>query len=228
VDHKVLVIDDDPTMLEMLKVGLSGDRLHVETAANGTQGVRQFYEQPPDVVILDLMLPDMSGWAVFQSIRRCSAVPVIFLSALDQVIAGLEEGAADYVTKPFSLKVLQARLQAVLRRTTMPAPTPIKSGYDDGYLAIDLNRRTVAIGGTITRLSRKEFALLAYLFQNAGRVLTFRQILTRVWGDQSWDDDAYVHIYICHLRQKLERDPKQPTYILTIPGWGYRFATPRA
>jgi DNA-binding response OmpR family regulator len=140
------------------------------------------------------------------------------------VIAGLEFGAADYVTKPFSMPILRARVKAVLRRSKIVEPTVGGPTYDDGYLSVDLDRREVAVRGNSKRLSVKEFELLSCLLENAGRVLTFPQILSTVWGDQHWDSDDYVHVYIWQLRQKLERNPKKPAYILTERGRGYRFA----
>jgi two-component system KDP operon response regulator KdpE len=226
VTNKVLVIDDDPILLEIVKAGLSRDKLEVETVSEGTQGLLSFHIYRPDVVILDLMMPDLSGWEVYRSIRSFSDVPIIFLSALSQdsqVIDGLENGADDYITKPFSLKILQARVKAALRRARMRTQRGNHSNYDDGYLSIDLARRWVSVSGKFVRLSVREYDLLAYLIQNTGRVLSFQQILTNVWGDEYRDNCDYVHVYIWHLRKKLERDPKAPLYIRAERGFGYRF-----
>ena len=223
---KVLVIDDDPVILEIVKAGLSRDKLQVETVLGGTRGLSHFHNYQPDIVILDLMMPDLDGWEVYRSIRNFSDVPIIFLSAVNddhQIIHSLENGADDYVTKPFSLNILQARVKAALRRARMRISTGDHLVYDDGYLSIDLTRRQVSVLAKPAKLSIKEYELLAYLVQNTGRVIPFQQILINVWGDEYRDNCDYVHVYIWHLRQKLEKNPKAPFYILTERGVGYRF-----
>jgi two-component system KDP operon response regulator KdpE len=223
---KVLVIDDNPDLLKLAKVVFSHAQAQVYTAADGPEGLRQFYDHQPDLVILDLMLPDMDGWDVCRRIRQFSKVPLIMLTALDQdedIIRGLTiYGADDYITKPVGANILLARAQALLRRVPSSPANKEPHLYNDNYLTMPRNERRVYIEGKPVKLSTTEYQLLYYLVQNAGRVLTFQQILDHVWGE-SRDNTEYVHVYIWHLRQKLEVDPRHPIYILTEYGVGYYF-----
>lgn len=223
---RVLVIDDDPRLLKLVELIFSQAKAQVYTASNGQEGLFQFYAHQPDLVILDLMLPKMDGWEICRRIRQVSQVPLIMLTGLgqgDNIIRGLVNcGADDYITKPFSSDVLLARAQAVLRRTALPATAAKPVTYGDNYLTIASTERRVFVRGKPVKLSNTEYRLLIYLAQNAGRVLTFRQILDHVWGGLR-DNIEYIHVYISHLRQKLEEDPHHPSYILTEYGVGYRF-----
>ena len=223
---RVLVIDDDPRLLKLVELIFSQAKAQVYTASNGQEGLSQFYAHQPDLVILDLMLPKMDGWEICHRIRQVSQVPLIMLTGLgqdDTIIRGLVNyGADDYITKPFSSDVLLARAQAVLRRTALPATAAKPVTYGDNYLTIASTERRVFVRGKPVKLSNTEYRLLIYLVQNAGHVLTFRQILNNVWGGLR-DNNEYVHAYMWYLRQKLEEDPHHPLYFLTEYGVGYRF-----
>lgn len=222
----ILVIDDDDDLLDLLTRVLGQRGARVDTAASAEEGLRQFHARQPDLVLLDIMLPEIDGWQVCEQIRRLSGVPVIMLTALGQdeyIVRGLDSGADDYVPKPFSTEVLLARVRAALRRGTPASDEAKPSTYSDGYLTVDLESRQVLVNRERVRLSRTEYGLLAYLFQNAGRVLTLEQILDTVWGPDSAGNVEYVHVYISHLRRKLEKDSKNPRYLLTEHGVGYRF-----
>lgn len=222
---KILAVDDDPEMLRLLEHFLSRAGYQVYTAADGQEGLCQFRAHPPDLVILDLMMPTMNGWQTCSQIRRFSTVPIIILTALrwdEDIVRGLDCGAVDYVTKPFSPIVLLARVRAALRQATLTqATSPVI--YDDGYLAVDLNECRVSVRRNPVKLSATEYRLLAYLLQNASRLLTTQQILEHVWGRAYEDETDCVRVYIWHLRQKLEQDVSNPRYLLTEHGVGYRF-----
>lgn len=223
---KILIIDDDPSLLRLVEQTLSLAGGRVYTATNGLEGLNQFYVHQPDLVILDIMMPDVDGFEICRLIRQSSNVPIIMLTALGQekdIVRGFECGADDYVTKPFSSDVLVARVQATLHRAALPAVVEEPVIYDDGYLTIDIEQRRVFVCGEPVKLSVKEYQLLVYLFRHAGRVLTICQILENVWGWEYRDNVDYVHVYVHHLRQKLEENPKRPKYLLTEHGIGYRF-----
>lgn len=233
LDKRVLIIDDDPDMSELVAFFLSQAGAEIYTAAGGPEGLRQFFAHRPDLVILDIMMPEMDGWEVCQRIRQVSDVPLILLTALarnPEIVKGLKCGADDYLPKPFSPDVLLARAQAVLRRAHHYSAQEKSVTYNDGHLAVDLIKRRVRVRGEPVKLSATECRLLTYLFRHAGRVLTFEQILAQVWGKACQDNPEYVHVYVSRLRQKLEPEPKQPIYFLTEHGIGYRFekhATPQ-
>ena len=225
---KILIIDDEPTMLRLVEVIVARAGAKVYTATNGEEGLRQFHTCQPDIVILDVMMPGVDGFETCRLIRRFSDVPIIMLTVLERdkdVIRGFDSGADDYVIKPFNPDVLVARARAVLHRTALPSlaqePEPII--YDDGYLTIDMKGRRVFVQGEPVKLSAKEYQLLTYLFQNAGQVLTFRQISENIWGWEYRDNTDYVHVYVHRLRQKLEQNPQRPNYLVTAHGVGYRF-----
>jgi two-component system KDP operon response regulator KdpE len=225
-NHKVLVIDDDPDLVKLLK------RIFVRVGAqvfgvyDGNEGLRQFHLYRPDLVVLDIMMPGMDGWEVCRSLRQFSDVPILVLSALStrqDIIRGLEGGADDYITKPFDVQILLARAQALVRRADRAAAAGRPARYDDGYLAIDLQQRQVAVCDQPITLTSIEYELLAYLFERAGQVLTHEQILERVWGGDRLDRAQYVHLYVHRLRKKLEQNPRQPRYLRKEHGVGYRF-----
>ena len=227
---KLLIIDDDDKLVEAVELYLNKAGYDIITAADGLQGIQQMYSQRPDLIILDVMMPTMDGWETCRRIREISDVPVIMLTARGQEsdrVMGLKLGADDYVAKPFSLKELGARVEAVLRRTRLPPPAQGRILYADDELVIDSERLEVNKGGERVQLTATKQRLLFYLAENAGRVLTNEQILEAVWGAEYVDEADYVKLYIWRLRQKIEEDSHQPQYILTERGIGYRFAKGR-
>jgi two-component system KDP operon response regulator KdpE len=230
-DSRILVIDDDPEILELVRLLFDRTGAHVWTARDARQGLRQFYDHRPDLVILDLMMPGLNGWDTCERLRELSDVPIMMLTALKQngdIARGLDHGADDFVSKPFANQVLLARARALLRREERSAPGQRPHAYDDGYLSIDLERRRVRVRQQPAKLTPTEYKLLAYLLKHAGRVLTHEQILEQIWGPECLDSTHYVHVYVHRLRQKLEQDPEHPRYLLTEPGVGYRFEPPPA
>ncbi|MCB9444314.1 MAG: response regulator transcription factor [Ardenticatenaceae bacterium] len=222
---KILVIDDDLHINQLVKATFVEQGADVVTAVDGQDGLRQFYNHKPDLVIIDLMMPEMDGWETTERILELADVPIIMLTSLRDdadVISGLDRGAIDYVTKPFSPKVLAARARAALRHASMPRPQT-QNTFQDKRLLIDLDHNRVLLEGEPVKLTKTEFKVLTYLVQNAGHILTFQQILEHVWGWEYQDSIEYVHVYVSRLRQKLEEDPKEPRYLLTEYGIGYRF-----
>jgi two-component system, OmpR family, KDP operon response regulator KdpE len=221
----ILVIDDEPQILRALRTILLEKKFRVTTASRGEDGLTQAAANPPDLVILDLGLPDMSGIEVVTQLRVWTQVPIVVLSVRDSQqdkVAALDRGADDYLTKPFGIEELLARIRVALRHQAQSqgaADTVIHAGP----LAIDLVRHVVTRDGAEVKLTATEFNLLAYLAANAGRVLTHQSILTHVWGEPEADQVEYLRVYMRQLRKKLERDPAQPAYLLTEPGVGYRF-----
>lgn len=221
---KILVIDDDPNLVKLVRHSLSRQGYKVHEAYDGQQGLRKVGSLQPDLVVLDIMMPEMNGWQVCRRIREMSDVPIIMLTARvreEDIVRGLECGADDYVTKPFGVKELLARVQAVLRRAALPPPKPV--AYSDEYLTVDLEERKVVVNGEPVKLTPTEFRLLSQLVENAGRVLTHRQLLEKVWGWEYMNDIDYVRIYVWRLRRRIEQEPSEPQYILTEYGVGYRF-----
>ena len=230
-NRKILLIDDDPYLTLLLKDLFEHEGAQVVSAQHAEEGLRQFYAHRPDLVVLDIMMPGMSGWEVCKTLRQLSDVPILMLTALgrDQDIArGLDGGADDFLTKPFSNQVLLAWVRALLRRAAIVPGTDRPLFYDDGYLTVDLEHRQVWRRHQAVRLSSTEYKLLTCLVQNGGRVLTYDQILGLVWGEVYLGSPEYVHVYVHRLRQKLEEDPAHPRYLLTEPGVGYRFERQRS
>jgi DNA-binding response OmpR family regulator len=226
-ERRILIIEDDWDMLQLLREFFLRRGADVFLASNGSQGLGEFSNHRPDLVLVDVIMPEMNGWQVCRHIRQISDVPIIFLTVLDKpedIIRGLEYGATDYVVKPIDLMVLQARVQAALRQAARPALTATMTIYDDDYLKIDLDRHQVFVRGQQVKLSATEYELLVYLFQNADRVLTPAQISEKVWGSEHQNTSKYIHTYVWRLRRKLEKDLSNPSYILTEYGLGYRFA----
>ena len=223
----ILVVDDEERMARFIRLNLEHDGFQVVEAHRGMEAVNELRTKMPDVVILDVMMPDIDGFEVLQLIRETSTVPVIMLTAKgeeDDRVRGLELGADDYVTKPFSPRELVSRVRAVLRRTE-PANPASEGGtiVVDEHLKMDFGRREVKLDGELVKLRPTEYRLLYHLVQNAGWVLTYDQILAKVWGYEYRDEPHYVRLYVNYLRQKLEKDPANPIYILTERGVGYRF-----
>ena len=224
--RKILVIDDETDIVQLLDTLLLQEGATVATAQDGRQGLRQFYQVQPDLVISDIMMPVSDGWHVCQTIREISDVPIILLTALDHeddVVRGLESGAVDYVTKPFSPRVLLARVSAALRQSDLAGGGKGPTTYADGYLYIDLPKRQIRVADKEVQLTMTEFKLLSYLIRHAGQTLTFDMILQEVWGWEYRDSTEYVHVYISALRRKIERNSRRPEYIITERGVGYRF-----
>jgi two-component system KDP operon response regulator KdpE len=222
---RVLVVDDEPQILRALQTSLKGAGYEVDTATTGEQALTAAAVRPPDAVILDLVLPDMSGTEVSKELRAWSTVPVIVLSVVgdeQEKVAALDAGADDYVTKPFSVDELLARLRAALRRAE-PSPEPVLT---IGDLRVDLEARDVTFDGKPVQLTPHEYGLLTLLARNEGKLLTHQAILREVWGRAYSDESHYLHVYVSQLRRKIEPDPARPRYILTEPGVGYRLVDP--
>jgi two-component system KDP operon response regulator KdpE len=229
LNRTILVIDDDQDLGQMLRTQLERRDYHAVVASSGREGLQKAYQVRPDLVILDIMMPGMDGFEVCRRLRELSNVPIIMLTARNMkgdVVKGLEAGADDYLTKPFSSAELDARIQAVLRRTSSKnGPNSSRSSfYSNGHLSIDFDRRIVTVRGERVDLTPTEFKLLSCLVRNEGRVLPHRYLLTEVWGPEYADEVDYVKLYIRYLRLKLEDDPSDPVYILTEWGVGYRFS----
>jgi two-component system KDP operon response regulator KdpE len=225
-NKKILVVDDEERMARFIRLNLEHDGFQVMEAYKGMQAVQVLRDQLPDVVLLDVMLPDIDGFEVLQLIREVSTVPVIMLTAKgeeDDRVRGLELGADDYVTKPFSPRELVSRVRAVLRRVETSGLGGKEVIEVDEHLRLDFSRREVWLDDKLVKLRPTEYRLLYHLVQNAGWVLTYDQILSKVWGYEYRDEPHYVRLYVNYLRQKLEKDPTNPKYILTERGVGYRF-----
>jgi len=221
----VLVIDDEPQILRALRTILSEKEFRVTTASTGEDGLTQAVADPPDVVILDLSLPRMTGIEVCERLREWTQVPIIILSVRDgerDKVAALDKGADDYLTKPFGIEELLARIRVALRHA-IHAQGSKETIITAGPLAIDLARHVVTRDGQEVKLTATEFKLLAYLAANAGRVLTHQTMLIQVWGPEYADRTEYLRVYLRQLRKKLEANPEQPEYLLTESGVGYRF-----
>jgi DNA-binding response OmpR family regulator len=224
--YKILAVDDEKRMVRFIQLNLEQDGFQVITAYNGKEALEQVRTQLPDLVLLDIMMPDINGFEVLKKIREVSSVPVIMLTAKgeeDDRIQGLELGADDYITKPFSPRELVSRIRAVLRRTKAFKEDQIDIIKVDDRLTIDFSRREVWVEGKKVDLRPTEYRLLYHLVKNAGWVNTHEQLLSKVWGFEYQDEPHYVRLYVNYLRKKLEEDPSNPKYILTERGVGYRF-----
>ena len=222
----VLVIEDEPQMLRFLRPALQGHGFRIEEATTGQQGIRAASMRTPDVVLLDLGLPDVDGLEVTRRLREWTQVPILVISARgreDDKVAALDAGADDYVTKPFGVRELLARLRVALRRASR-----INAGETSrltiGELDLDLEKRRVAIGGKVVHLTPIEYRLLAELARNAGKVLTHSHLLRQVWGPGYAQQSHYLRVYMTQLRRKLEVEPARPRLLLTEPGVGYRLS----
>ncbi len=219
----VLVVDDDIRILHMLQRMLELEGYHVLTASSGETALSMFDKETPDIVLLDIMMPDVDGYTVCRRIREFSQIPIIMITAKgndEEKVQGLDAGADDYVTKPFSASELAARVRAVLRRTTVwdEHPEPAFCSYD---LVIDFAQHRVTLSGHEVNLTATEYKLLSYLARNAERVVTPDQILERVWGEDYIGETHILQVNMARLRRKLNDDSRNPTYILTRPGIGY-------
>jgi DNA-binding response OmpR family regulator len=226
LNQTILVVDDEERMARFIRLNLEHDGFRVVEAYRGLQSLQVLRDSLPDLILLDVMMPDLDGFEVLRMIREISSVPVIMLTAKgeeDDRVKGLELGADDYVTKPFSPRELVSRVRAVLRRTEGTGSDAKELIIVDEHLKIDFGRREVWLDGSLVKLRPTEYRLLYHLVQNAGWVLTYDQLLTKVWGYEYRDEPHYVRLYINYLRQKLEKDSANPQYILTERGVGYRF-----
>ncbi|MCD4801712.1 MAG: response regulator transcription factor [Anaerolineales bacterium] len=228
--YKILVVDDEKRMVRFIQLNLEQDGFQVLTAYNGAEALEQVRTQLPDLILLDIMMPDISGFEVLKRIREVNSVPVIMLTAKgeeDDRIQGLELGADDYITKPFSPREMVSRIRAVLRRTRSFKEDQVDLIKVDDRLTIDFSRREVWVEDKIVDLRPTEYRLLYHLVKNAGWVNTHEQLLSKVWGFEYQDEPHYVRLYVNYLRKKLEKDPSNPQYILTERGVGYRFVNYR-
>jgi two-component system response regulator RegX3 len=229
----ILVVEDEESFIEALTVGLSREGFRVRVARDGSEALEMFDVVQPDLVLLDVMLPKVSGIDVCRELRRRSQVPIIMVTAksaeIDTVV-GLEVGADDYVTKPYRLRELVARIRAVLRRRPAADVAAFPSGdaMHVGDVMLDPERHEVNVRGAAVRLPLKEFELLALLLENAGRVLTRDTLIDRVWGSDYVGDTKTLDVHIKRLRAKVEPEPSNPTRIVTIRGYGYKYEVPRS
>jgi DNA-binding response OmpR family regulator len=230
-DHpaRILLVDDEQSVQALLSYPLRKEGYDVVQATDGRQALERFEEQPFDLVVLDLMLPKIDGLEICRRLRTHSSVPIIMLTAkseeIDKVV-GLELGADDYITKPFSMREFSSRIKAALRRVEMSRPTetaPDEAPLEVGELRIEFPKRTVRARGEDAQLTYVEFEILSALARNPGRVFTRDMLLQRMWGDSAYRDPRTVDVHIRHLREKIERDPKDPEYLFTVRGVGYRF-----
>lgn len=222
----ILVVEDDPFYQKLLKLICQSHGHRVLIAATAGQALEHFARHTPDLVLLDIMLPDSLGWQVCDALLDKTFLPIVFLSSLDgteSIVRGLDAGAVDYITKPFSQNELMERVEAALRWYRPSPEAAKKTYYDDGYLTIDLEGQQVCVRGKPVKLSTTEYQLLAYLFENAGHVCTHLGLLRAVWGAAYQEPVHYIHNYIRYLRQRIEPDPQQPQYLVSVRGRGYSF-----
>jgi two-component system KDP operon response regulator KdpE len=222
----ILVVDDEPRMIRFIRMNLELEGYQVIEAKNGLVALEQVRQHLPDLVIMDVMMPEMDGFETLRMLREISTVPVILLTVKadeEDKIHGLELGADDYITKPFSPRELNSRVNAVMRRAEWPAPPPRTVLKIDERLSVDFNRHQVIVEGERIDLRPTEYRLLNHLIQNAGWVVPHETLLAKVWGYEYRDETHYLRLYINYLRKKIEEDPSEPQYILTERGVGYRF-----
>jgi len=222
----ILVVDDEPHIVEVISMNLDLEGYRVFGAANGREALKKLTQELPDLVILDVMMPEMDCFETLREIRQVSTIPIIMLTVKGEEvdkIKGLELGADDYMTKPFSPQELVSRVKAMLRRAEMPTAAPKTEIRVDDDLSIDFSRRRVVVRGKEVHLRPTEYRLLYHLVSNAGHILTHETLLRRVWGHEYRDEYHYLWLYVTYLRQKIEEDPKRPKYILGERGIGYRF-----
>jgi DNA-binding response OmpR family regulator len=222
----ILVVDDEPRIAEAVSMNLELEGYQVSCAVNGQDALQKVTDELPDLIILDVMMPEMDGFETLKRIREISNVPVIMLTVKGgetDKVRGLDLGADDYITKPFGSRELVSRVKAALRRTEMPGPVPKTEMRVDDNLSIDFSRYRVVVRGKEVHLRPTEYRLLYHLVSNAGHVLTHETLLRKVWGYDYRDEDQYLWLYVTYLRQKLEDNPREPKYILGERGIGYRF-----
>jgi DNA-binding response OmpR family regulator len=225
-DQKVLIIDDDADLRQLAGMLFKKAGAQTFTAHDGLDGISKLFTCKPNLVILDVVMPEINGFEICQRIRQVSDIPIIMLTSLNHekdMLQGLDAGADDFLVKPFSADVLIARAKTVLRRSKQETNPSTNYDFNHGRLSIDLDRRQVLVDEKRLKLSPIEFRLLVYLARHSGKVLTFDHILANVWGSEYKGSMDYVHVYVSHLRNKIEENPKDPRYILTVHGIGYMF-----
>jgi two-component system, OmpR family, KDP operon response regulator KdpE len=223
---RILVIDDDKTIIDLLQSTLFGEGWRVITAENGAESLIKVEKDSPDLVILDMMMPGIDGFEVCRRLRQWSQVPVIALSALGETkdkVKCLNLGADDYITKPFKIDELIARVKAVLRRNRVGVAIPSESPFVCDGIKLDFVKRKVYVANNEVIFTPTEYNLLIELATNANKVLTYTDLLRRIWGQEFIEQREYLYVQICHLREKLEADPKRPKHIISVPRVGYRF-----
>ncbi len=229
MSKRVLIIDDNPDFANLVDKVLTQKGYEVLKASSGHEGLRVMFDQRPDLVLLDVVMPGIDGWQTCSRIREISDVPIIMITGRhkteEDIARGLDYGADDYLIKPVGNKELVARVRAALRRAELPPSldTSKRITYTNDFLTVDITERKIMVNGKQIKLTPREFRLFALLVENAGHILTHKQLLERVWGWEYTDDLDYVRIYISHLRQKIEPDLTLPRYIITEPGVGYYF-----
>ncbi len=223
--YSILVIDDEVQIRKLLEISLEANNYKVIFAVNGKEGVTMSASHQPDLILLDIGLPDENGQIILVKLREWFQNPIIILSvknAEDEIVKALDNGANDYLTKPFRTQELLARIRTALRKNTFQNIEPVTSF---GNVSIDLTSRIVKVNHEIIKLTATEYALLTLLFKNDGRVLTHQYILKEIWGQSYSDQTQYLRVFIAQLRKKIEKDPNRPKYIITESGVGYRFNT---
>ena len=224
---RILVVDDEPRMINFIRMNLELEGHQVIDAHSGLEALEAVRTKLPDVILLDVMMPDLDGFETLRLLREFSTIPVIMLTAKGEEndkVYGLELGADDYITKPFGPRELSSRIKAVMRRADMPSATPNQAVLKiDDRLSVDFNRREVIVLGERIKLRPTEYRLLYHLIENAGWTVPHDQLLAKVWGYEYRDEAHYVRLYVNYLREKIEEDPSNPKYILTERGVGYRF-----
>ena len=226
VKMRILVVDDELSIIKFLRANLEAKGYEVFAAVNGAEALQTFEMELPDLVILDIMMPKVDGFEVCRRLREWSQIPIIMLSARgdeSDKVKCLDLGADDYITKPFGASELIARVRAVLRRTEAAATTPTQTSFTSGNLEIGFAQRRVTVAGKEVKLTPTEYSLLQEFVLNAGKVLTHTYLLNKVWGLDYREEREYLHVFVRRLRAKLEPDPTNPVYIMTVPGVGYQF-----
>ncbi|MEM7800406.1 MAG: response regulator transcription factor [Chloroflexota bacterium] len=231
MDKMVLIIDDDINLCRTLKYGLIEEGASVIIATDGRIGIQKFEEQQPDLVLLDIRMPELDGWETMQYLRMISGVPIIMLTSLKEdqdMIRGLNLGADDYVIKPFNHEVLLARIESVMRRGAASKESPNQkslTSYQDDYLSINLDKREIYRDADRVKLSTTEMRILSCLMQKPNQCVAYVDLLESVWGKNFKKDTDYLHVYLSHLRKKLEKDPRNPQYLINEYRTGYIFKT---
>jgi two-component system KDP operon response regulator KdpE len=223
---RILIVDDEPAILKFLRANLEIHHFETMAASNGAEALKIVEKEAPDLMLLDIMMPTMDGFETCRRVREWSQVPIIMLSARgdeDDKVKCLELGADDYITKPFGVGELTARVKAVLRRTSAASSSENEPTFNCDGLQINYAERKVSVNGIAIKMTPTEYDLLRELALNAEKVLTYAQLLNRVWGSEYAQEREYLHVFTSRLRSKIEPDPTNPTYIITVPGIGYKF-----
>ncbi len=226
VKTRILIVDDELSIIKFLRANLEAKGYKVLTAVDGTEALQTFEAELPDLVILDIMMPKIDGFEVCRRLREWSQIPIIMLSARgdeSDKVKCLDLGADDYITKPFGASELIARVRAVMRRTEAAASVPTQPSFTSGDLQINFVKRQVTVASKEVKLTPTEYSLLQEFVLNAGKVLTHTPLLNKVWGPEYREDTQYLHVFVRRLRAKLEPDPTNPRYIMTVPSVGYQF-----